>query len=185
MMTEWLLLETMADIERRVQSVDRYTVLGLAPLLRKLLVDGEPLLQAVRRNRRKPAVAFPLRPFVLPGEERDRDGWNLVLAYGNDELVGDADTGALSLKQFLAAPVAAWRGMPLSVLDVIKHYAHVEGGVHLGAPDGEFNQRLIDLFPPLYGRVRDPVQVMVPIARATLIGVQQLRDDVLTTPYRG
>ncbi|QNA93277.1 MULTISPECIES: hypothetical protein [unclassified Microbacterium] len=39
-----------------------------------------------------------------------------------------------SLKEFLRAPAATYDDGPVSVLEVIKFFAQVQGGVHLGVP---------------------------------------------------
>ncbi|WP_420180837.1 hypothetical protein [Paenarthrobacter sp. TA1.8] len=47
-LAEWLFVETVDDIRRRCQNPamrTRYELLGIAPLLRKLLIDDAPLLQ--------------------------------------------------------------------------------------------------------------------------------------------
>jgi len=47
-----LFLETLADLRRRSNPGPEYEVQQLAALLRKLLLDGQPLIDAVNRTRR-------------------------------------------------------------------------------------------------------------------------------------
>lgn len=50
MLAEWLFVETIADVRQRSEDPgvrSRYEQLGIAPLLRKLLIDAIPLLNTV------------------------------------------------------------------------------------------------------------------------------------------
>ncbi|PZF12100.1 hypothetical protein DEJ25_09745 [Curtobacterium sp. MCPF17_011] len=183
-LTEWLFLKTVADVEQRLLSEDRYTVLGLAPLLRKLFVDAEPLLQAVRRNRQQPAVGFHLNPFVPATQVEGQPGWRIALQFGRDELVGGANSPRRSPKQFMSAPVASWRGVALTVREIVKHYSNIEGGVHLGLPERDFSDVLLAIFPPLYDQVPDPVRILIPLAQVAAEGLRELRDDIVAAPFR-
>jgi hypothetical protein len=184
-LVEWLFLKTIEDIKQRAESQDRYAVLGIAPLLRKLFIDAEPLLQAVRRHRQQPSVGFRFNPFVPKPRLQGPPTWRAVLEYGRDELVGDPDSSRLTAKQFLSASVAAWQGESLSVRDVVKHYSNIEGGVHLGISDSDFSDVVLEIFPPFYDRVPDPVRMLIPIARVAIDGLHELRDDIVSTPFRG
>jgi hypothetical protein len=65
MLAEWLLVATVADVRRRSQYPDvrrRYELLGIAPLLRKLLIDACPLLNTVRAVRPEVPTDFRIRP---------------------------------------------------------------------------------------------------------------------------
>ena len=49
---EQLFLDTLRDLEQRVSAQDAYQILGISALIRKLLLDGYPLIDQVNRERR-------------------------------------------------------------------------------------------------------------------------------------
>lgn len=126
-LAEWLFGRTLDDLERRIRSTDAYDRLGIAHLLRRLLMDQSPVLHSARRRLALPLPAFSFDPFVLENR-RDHRG-ELYLSLG----VSEPRTTA-GIEDFLAAPVGELGANPITVRDLVRHVAHVEGGVHLGSP---------------------------------------------------
>lgn len=72
MLAEWLLVETVADVRRRSQRPggrDRYELLGIAPLLRKLLIDARPLVNTVRAVRPEVPTDFRIKQWRAPEDD--------------------------------------------------------------------------------------------------------------------
>src|SRR5690606_35629560 len=135
--------------------------LDLAPLLRKLLVDGTALANRVNQGHRL-KIEYQICPFdlsdldcqnlihsVQPGITmpiNEIPGWRVILPgklLPDDENPGES----LGLPQFLATPIGAVNGHRLTVREVIKSYSNVEGGVHIGDPKKDFERHLFATVP--------------------------------------
>lgn len=133
-MADWLFVNTLEDIKLRSrdpEASDRYTLLGLAPLLRKMVMDQTNLFQPSASVRRM-KVTFRINPYV-PQDARPR--LERVFGLGHAEMVGTESTPAVGVQKLCRTPVGEFEGEPVTVGDLIGHYAHVEGGVHLGRPE--------------------------------------------------
>lgn len=97
-MAEWLFVETLDDIRRRSQNLGklrRYKLLGMTPLLRKLLPDRAPLLTTIRVVRSEIPIEFRIRSW----EDQDRfadEGLERYLGLGSEEQVGGPDTSPIT-----------------------------------------------------------------------------------------
>lgn len=144
----WILDETTADIERRLSpDASPYEILGISHLVRRLLLDGNNVIDAARRDTELPPPVFHCTPFHAPNAPSEgslywvEDGEpELQLAFALNTF--SEHSVALSLKELLQTPVALYRSMPLSVRDYVRAYAHVIGGVHLGRPDSDAERML-------------------------------------------
>lgn len=131
-LADWLFLETLADLRDRMAApVDltaRYRVLGIAPLLRKLVLDGDKtLLHKARARGSRPAPRFRATAYSyapIPDGMKMQGLGLLPHSPVEDE--------PLSLDELLKLKAGHVFGHDLTVADVIRHYANVEGGVHLG-----------------------------------------------------
>jgi hypothetical protein len=175
-LTEWLFMNTIADLQRRAdEEANRYEVLGISPLLRKLLLDASPLLNAAKRYHPEVDVRFHLAPHtpksppVLFGQELE-----VMWSPGGDSLVGGIETPGLKAHQLVRAAVASSRGTAVSFGAVVKHFAHVEGGVHHGTAESELSQFLFDLAPATHDHPADAVRILIPLARVVINGVRPL-----------
>lgn len=187
MLAEWLFVETVADLRHRSQdpaSRSRYELLGIAPLLRKLLTDrGDPLLTTVRRVRHEITPGFRIRPW----QATDRSGsagesLNYLIRLSGPELVGDAETTALKVAQFLAARVGIIEGRDLSVKQIIRYYAHVEGGVHFGDPDEDGQEAMSSIAPVLLGHTTGQIEILGYLGQVVVDALTPLCDSILTSP---
>jgi len=141
----WLFLHTYDDLRDRVKAEesDRYKILGISPLLRKLLIDGKSLAHVVRANAKESPLKFAYTPHVsrpLRPEAR----WVFASAW-SDFFEPSVTTG---LREFLAAPFGETRNSKtFTVKEYVLHYAHVEGGVHIGDPKDELSAFLVKVTP--------------------------------------
>ena len=184
MLAEWLFVETVADLRDRSHdpaSRSRYELLGIAPLLRKLLTDrGDPLLATVKRARHGIASGFRIRPWQVPGSTVE--SLNYLIRLSGPELVGDAASNVLTADQFLAARVGMIKGQDLSVKQVIRYYAHAEGGVHFGDPDEDGQEAMSSMAPVLLGHTTGQIEVLGYIGQVVVDALTPLCDSILTSP---
>ena len=139
MQTDQLFLRTLEDLDRRTKVVDHYEALLAAGLLRKLLLDEAPLAYQVNRYRRE-RIRFRINaetPFEKIILEDKPFFWAIGDAIKPDAFQGRSGVSApmdAKLDQFLARPVMCMRGERLSVGDLIKQVAHIDGAVHKREP---------------------------------------------------
>jgi hypothetical protein len=184
MLAEWLFVQTVADLRDRSHdpaSRRRYELLGIAPLLRKLLTDrGDPLLVTVRRARHEIAPGFRIRPWQAPGSADE--SLSYLIRLSGHELVGDAATDALTTDQFLAARIGMVEGQDLSVKQVIRYYAHVEGGVHFGDPNEDGQEAMSSMAPILLGQTTGQIEILGYLGQVVVDALTPLCDSILTSP---
>jgi hypothetical protein len=132
---DWLFIETLADLAERAdapKTVDsRYRVLGIAPLLRKLMVDGgKNLLDLVRHPAGRPLPVF--RASAYPAQEIPEGTVTVGTAV---HYMLNRSAAPVGRDEFLRMNAGHAAGRDLTVREIIRHYANVEGGVHLGKPE--------------------------------------------------
>lgn len=185
MLAEWLLVETIADVRRRSEEPgirSRYELLGIAPLLRKLLIDGRPLLNTVRAARPGVPMEFRIRQWSEPDSQHGED-LPYMLRLGGPELVGGPEDPALpKLKQFIGARVGMVEGQPLTVSEVVKYYANVEGGVHFGVPEKDAQRVLNQMAPMLLGRSTGHIEILAHLGMIVVDALTPLRESILASP---
>lgn len=186
MLAEWLFVETVADVRRRSQDPSarsRYELLGIAPLLRKLLIDGRPLLSTVRAARPEVPTEFRIRQWNAPDHGQGSDDLPYLLRLGGPELVGGPEDPPLpKLKHFIGARVGLVQGQPLTVLEVVKYYANVEGGVHFGVPKGDTDHVLSEGAPLLLGHSTGQIEILAHLGTIVVDALTPLRDSILASP---
>jgi hypothetical protein len=184
MQADQLFLRTLEDLDRRTTAADEYEALLAAGLLRKLLLDEAPLVHQVNRYRRE-RIRFringetPLERTLL--EDRP-DYWAIGDAIDPDAFPSPGLSAPVDAKldQFLARTVMAVRGERLSVGDLIRQVAHIDGAVHKGRPASAREELLDEMsrfmfFPDLPSTVHH-VQL---IGRIVVHGLTPLRDAIL------
>lgn len=186
MLAEWLFVETVADVRRRSQDPrgrNRYALLGIAPLLRKLLIDARPLLNTVRAARPDVPTDFRIRQWSAPDNSRDDADLPYLLRLGGLELVGGPEDPALpKLKHFIGARVGLIQGRPLTVSEVVKYYANVEGGVHFGVPKEDNDHVLSEMAPMLLGHSTGQIEILAHLGTIVVDALTPLCDSILASP---
>ena len=183
---EWLFVQTVDDLRRRCQvprDHSRYELLGIAPLLRKLLLDAPPLLQTVQMARPAVAVEFRIRPWRPEGRGLEREGLRRHLGLGGHELVGGPnDPATTSLEEFIHTIVGIADGSDLTVRSIIRYYAHVEGGVHFGSPREPGEPTLGSMAPLLLGQSTGQVQILAHLGQIVVNALDPIRGSILERP---
>ncbi|MGO4383405.1 hypothetical protein [Specibacter sp. RAF43] len=186
MLAEWLLVETLADVRRRSEDPgarSRYELLGIAPLLRKLLIDGRPLLNTVRAARPEVPTKFRIRQWSAPEDGQRGEDLPYFLRLGGPELIGGPEDPALrKLEQFIGARVGMAQGRPLTVREVVKYYANVEGGVHFGVPKENAQSVLSQMAPMLPGRSTGHIEILAYLGAIVVDALTPLCESILASP---
>ena len=143
----WLFMQTLEDLRERcaavgylVDGADRYRALGIAPLVRKLIVDRSGLVKTVNRAHRL-RITFPMRDIthaLHAGDTPDVFVTRHML---------DRDQH-LTIDRFLSAPAFRIAGQWVTVLNTIRYYANVEGGVHLGEAETDAERAMMATAAP-------------------------------------
>lgn len=186
MLAEWLFVETVADVRRRSQDPgarSRYELLGIAPLLRKLLIDARPLINTVRAARPEVATDFRIRQWSAPDDTPDDADLPYLLRLGGPEMVGGPEDPVLpKLQQFIGARVGLVQGRPLVVREVVKYYANVEGGVHFGVPKEKADHVLSEMAPVLLGRSTGQIEILAHLGAIVVDALTPLCESILASP---
>jgi hypothetical protein len=173
-----LFLETLADLRRRSNLGPEYEVQQLAALLRKLLLDGQPLIDAVNRTRR-----LPIRFRVHDGSPYQ----DLVLSSGptfytlqdafdpESVLVANARIAEVDRDGLLVRGIVLLDGVWYLVADTVTYVAHVEGAVHRGQPRDNKQRALAATSIRIGGYDSPVVRSLLALARVVARGLEPLK----------
>jgi hypothetical protein len=132
-----LFIHTLDDLEDRVRGpLPEYRLLGIAGLLRKLLIDDNPLVDQVNRHHRR-RLTFVVSDSREYEELVKSMGATFMTAEdGIDPVGAPPGFGRLELNrsQFLKHRAMLTQNEEISVADLIQHGANVAGAVHLSNP---------------------------------------------------
>ena len=184
MQADQLFLRTLEDLDRRTTVADEYEALLAAGLLRKLLLDEVPLVHQVNRYRRE-RIRFringetPLERTIL---EDKPVFWAIGDAIDPDAFPAPGISAPIDAKldQFLARTVMFARGERLSVGDLIRQVAHIDGAVHKGKPTNIREELLDEMSRFMFFRdLPATVHHVQLIGRIVVRALTPLRDAIL------
>ena len=171
-----LFLKTLEDLERKSTSNDVYEIFMSSALLRKLLLDENPLIHQVNKNRRlKITFIINDRPLEnLPGLVL----WSVQDGF-DPETAHSSNPQEVPLDKMLKAPVMIIQGQVISTQDLIKFLSHVEGAVHAGNPSNKKEEVLHEAEKFLtIGGMPGGVRSLLAINRVVLKALKPLRDAI-------
>lgn len=180
MNADQLFLATLDDVRARLASPSEYGLLRMSALLRQLLLDAHPLVDAVNSERRLKItyevmtadryvdVIMEDRPIFWSTE----DGLDPATAAFGQPVTLRRDA-------FLARRVMFVDGHAVTVRDVIAQLAHVEGGVHAGSPESA-KQEALQQAARVFGIGGLPAgwRLLAAIARVVLRSLEPLEAEV-------
>jgi hypothetical protein len=177
---ETLFRRTVDDLDQRVAAIDHYDALMSAALLRKLLLDGTPLIHQVNRTYR-----LNLRFRISDVSQFEQTLLDSDPMFWSIEDALDPDSGLpgpvveATLDQFLARNVMRFGGQSVTVRDVNDQLSNVDGGVHKGEPR-EDRQKALTPAATLYSNRGLPgvVNQVRLIGRLASRGLRPLYDAV-------
>lgn len=179
METKQLFVKTLDDIEKRLTSRDEYEILLIAGLLRKLLLDGDSLINQVITTE-KLKIEFVVNDKSAPTTPPIPVFWSI-----EDGI--DPETSPpflinpikVNKENLLKRPVIQCDGKIVTVKDLIRHMAHVEGAVHPGLPKTDEEKILKELGQTLgIGGLPAGIRLLKAIARIVLKGLEPLKTKI-------
>ena len=186
MRAEELFIHTLDDLEDRVRGpLPEYRVLGIAGLLRKLLIDDSPLVDQVNRHQRQ-RLTFVVSDSRQYEELVKSMGAPFMTAEdGIDPEGAPPGFGRLELNrsQFLKHRAMLTQNEEISVADLIQHGANVAGAVHLSNPRKPTHMEIskwADQFSP--GGYPAGTRSLQAIGRVVLRTLEPLRAAVMGLP---
>jgi hypothetical protein len=179
-----LFLRVLDDLEGRVEPApDEYDVLGIAALLRKLLIDNPSLVHLVNREHRvkvRFTISVPRRIWEI-AETPKPALWSLQDGLDPETTLTPETTSEVNLADFLRQVMIISGSHEFSVRDVITHAANVAGAVHAGKPRSLEHEKLEKLAKDVkIGGYDLGTRDLQPIGRVTVRGLQPLREAIET-----
>lgn len=86
------------------------------------------------------------------------------------------------LQQFISAQVGQVQGRPLTVREVVKYYANVEGGVHFGVPKEQADHVLSEMAPVLLGHSTGQIEILAHLGAIVVNALAPLCESILASP---
>lgn len=177
-----LFLRTLEDLEERIQpGRDEYDLLMVAALLRKLLLDAEPLVVRVNRTHRLRLRFRANKRF--PPQNPTPMIWSVQDGFDPDTGVpGLANPVDVKIDELLQLPVAYVEGHLIRVGSLIRYLSHVAGAVHAGRPENDLEEAIqrFAVTVQIGGPMSAPVRSLMAIGRVVLAGLAPLREAVAT-----
>ena len=183
----WHTLDDLRDRAERARvapfrtrtTADDYNVVMMSALLRKLLLDGQPIADSANVDRRM-HIRYPVDGWPIvsgSGAPGSRVHLRGVLQPGDDiPTIPLPPPRDLTKDQMLKEVVLVWNGVEMSAWSLITHIAHVEGGVHVGIPTQGASELLEDLsHRVLYDGYEFALRGLIEVANSVILGLNPLR----------
>ncbi|MDP9902643.1 hypothetical protein [Variovorax ginsengisoli] len=126
---EWLFIETLFDLEEKLNVASSYSLRRAAGLIRQLIVDGANLVDAVNREYRLP-IRFEVPPDHKERGKHDLDLMPTMHVWRLREGFEDPPRILVNLSSLRKQVVAHHGGTPINLDDFIDFAANSRGGVH-------------------------------------------------------
>lgn len=175
-----LFIKTLEDVEKKMESRDGYEVLMISGLLRKLLLDDDPLIYQVNRDR-KLKIFFIVNDRQPPSGDKSLVFWSVEDGFDPNTSVPHL-TKPLKVNkdQLLKRQIMIINGEAVTVLDLIKFLSNVQGGVHAGRPENIKETTLQEAQKYLgIGGLPAGIRSILSISRVVVKGLEPLRVAVV------
>lgn len=174
-----LFIKTLEDIEKRLASHDEYEILMIAGLLRKLLLDSNPLINQVNQEK-KIKITFTVNDRGIPQAPLIPIFWSIEDGLDPETSVPHlCKPKEVNKDTLLNTPIMLSNEKIITIKDLIQHMSHVEGAIHLGIPKSNEEKILKELGQVLgIGGLPAGVRLIKAISRVVLKGLQPLRVEI-------
>lgn len=174
-------IRSLDDLHLSINSGDKYEVLQASAIIRKLFLDGDPLVDQINRNHKLKLQFSVIKPidFRIDGIP-EPDVWCAVDSIDPRRSPQLDPSTHLNRDPFLGLPIGRVQGEDYSVKDIISFVANVAGGVHAGSPKNakdEALNKLKELY--FFSELSILLQHLRSIGRIILEALRPLRDKVL------
>jgi hypothetical protein len=177
-----LFLETLRDLGTRTAvEASEYDVLRSSALLRQLLLDDDPLVHQVNRDRRLRLVfrTNVSEPIWKKAGIEPPAFWSRHDGLDPETALVPPEVAELKRDGLLASVVMIVDGRNFTVRDVVDQAAHVLGGVHAGKPREEAQEALSAVAAAFRIGNADPITgALRAISRIVLRALQPLRREI-------
>lgn len=173
---EVLFLKTLQDLGSRAAETDEYEILGASALIRKLLIDGLPLVDQVNQQYRlKLTFEISESSPSIPGVPEPAV-WSVQDGLDPETSRPGKSRKTVNRDQLLSTVLAIVEGKSYSLRDIVLFEANVMGGVHAGSPKEEKEKVLQIINNGLaIGGYRTSLRQLQAISRVVLKGLEPLR----------
>ncbi|EKD86313.1 MAG: hypothetical protein ACD_37C00360G0001 [uncultured bacterium] len=171
-----LFVKTLEDIENRMKSKDGYEILLISGLLRKLLLDGTPLIHQVNKDR-KLKIRFNVNDRMPPTGDPSLIFWAMEDGFDPDTSVPHLSKPIeTDLDEMLKKQIMIINGESITVQDLIKFLSNVSGAVHAGKAKNKKELVLEGVQKTLgIGGLPAGIRSILSISRVTIKGLEPLR----------
>jgi hypothetical protein len=173
-----LFLHTLKDLQTKICSNDHYEVLMAAALLRKLLIDENPLMDQVNKNRRL-KITFTIND-KKPLDESGLVFWSVQDGFDPDTALTRVSPLTVKKEGLLKSTSMIINGKVITVLALIKFLCHIQGAVHIDNPSSEEEKMLQAISGNITVLGGSPMTRSVyAISRVVLKGLEPLKQAIL------
>lgn len=174
-----LFIKTLDDIESRLASQDEYEILMISGLLRKLFLDKNRLIDQIKNKKDK--VRFIVNESKIISSPIKPDFWSIEDGLDpNTAVPGLHNQKIVNIDNFLKTPVMLVDGNLITVRELIKQIAHIEGAVHSGRPTSNKETVLKECSRTFgIGGLPAGIRLLRAIARVALKGLEPLKQKLL------
>jgi hypothetical protein len=174
----------LSGLESRIVATDEFRMLEISALIRKLLIEGFPLVDQVNRHysHLKLKIVFEICELSPPTPTAGAPAptfWSV-----NDGLCPEPFWPRIPRKvvnrdQLLATVLAVVKGKSYTLREIVLFEANIMGGVHYGSPKEEKEKVLEALNSAIVlGGRRPSLRQLQAIGRVVLKGLEELRAAV-------
>lgn len=179
---DFLFLKTIEDIEKKMKSRDGYDILMISGLLRKLLLDDDPLIHQVNQSQ-KLKISFTVNDRRPPIGDNSLMFWSIEDGFDpNTSVPRLTKPVEVNKDQLLKRQIMIINGQIITVLDLIKFLSNVQGGIHAGQPMNSKETTLKEVQKYLgIGGLPAGIRSILSISRVILKGLEPLRTAITQT----
>jgi len=177
---EQLFLNTFDELEAlsRQGSQSEYDILKIPLLLRKLLMDDLPLVEAINREY-KLKIKYRINDSG-PSTTQGLIYWSVLDSFDPDtsppEMINPVE---VRVERLLQTEVMIYKGQRITVKDIVRYLAYVEGGIHIGEPASDKDKALTELKERVQlGGYQPAIIAMRAIGRVVAKGLKPLRQEL-------
>lgn len=179
MNTDELFIRTLKDLKAKIESNDPYEILMASALLRKLLIDGNPLMDQANKKF-KLNINFIVNNRQSPLITKGLAFWSIQDGFDPETSVPHLSNPlTVGKDEMLKRVVLIINGATITVLDLIKFLSHVQGAVHSGNPKVTKEEILKEAEETLtVGGMPAGIRTICAIGRVVLKGLDPLNQKV-------
>jgi len=179
---DYLFLRTLDDLAEKVKSSDPYDLLAISAILRKLLLDGDPLVHQVNKIRRIKLFFFIGLPPDFSSQIPKISNWSIQDGFDPETGRPGRPTATVTMDGLLSAKILMLNRKIFTVRDIIKFEANIKGGIHAGQPkeQSEYEIDYAAKYISMFGE-RFSLHQMRSMGRVVLQGLSPLKEAILSS----